>query len=67
MKIRAKLVELNKTNLDVVKELHNRGIHADPSEFSKAINKKRLTRKSDEIVAETLKIIEEWEQDGTVS
>ncbi len=61
MKIRSRLCELNKTSRDVVAELHNRGVHAHPSEFSKAITGRRKTAKSKEILIETEKILEEWE------
>lgn len=63
MKIRSRLCELNKTSLDVVAELHNRGVHAHPTEFSKAITGSRKTAKSEEILTETEKILEEWENE----
>ena len=63
MKIKARLAELGKRNIDCIEELHKRGIHATNAEFSWAINKKRLTAKSDEIIAETEKIIKEWEDE----
>lgn len=61
--IKARLANLAKKNIDVVRELEKWGVYTNPSEFSAAINRIFTYRKCDLICETADKIITKWEEE----
>lgn len=57
-----RLAQLRKKQVDVLLELHEKGIKINPTELSRFINGVENPPKSDLVLAEADKIITEWEK-----
>ncbi len=57
-----RLAQLRKKQVDVLLELHEKGIKVNPTELSRFINGVESPPKSDLVLAEADKIIAEWEK-----
>lgn len=62
-RIKARLAELGKKNVDVIREINLKGLSCSASEFSDAINGRNKSEKADSICEMASKIISEWEND----
>lgn len=62
-RIKARLAELGKKNIDVIRELKLRGITCSPSHFSDAINGRNTSETADRICEMANDIICEWEKE----
>lgn len=62
-KIKVRLVELGKKQVDLIPELAKRGIKVDPTELSYAIRGITQTPKSGKILSSVNEIVSEWERE----
>ena len=60
-RIKARLAELGKKNVDVIREIKSRGFSCSPSVFSDAINGRNTSEIADRICEMANDIICEWE------
>ena len=60
-RIKARLAELGRTQVDVISELKKRGIVVSDSNFSRALNNRWQSQTADLICEEADRIISEWE------
>lgn len=63
-KIKVRLVELGKSQVDLIPELAKRGIKANSTELSYAIRGISQTPKSEKILSAANEIVSGWEQKG---
>lgn len=63
-KIKVRLVELGKSQVDLIPELAKKGIKANPTELSYAIRGKSQTPKSEKILSAANEIVSGWEREG---
>lgn len=62
-RIKVRLIELGKKNIDLIPELNKRGMNVAPSELSLAINGVLQSPKAEKIVSAANEIVLCWEQE----
>lgn len=62
-RIKARLAELGRRNVDVIREIRNRGFNCSNSYFSDAINGKNTSELADRICEIADAVILEWENE----
>ena len=60
-KIKVRLMELGKKQTDLIPELAKRGIKANPTEISQAVNGTNQQKKIMDIISAANEIVSEWE------
>jgi len=61
-----RLSKLNKKAVDIIRELHSRGVSVNPSDFSKIRNEILQTPKAELVKEATEQILAEWEQHSNI-
>ncbi len=62
-KIKARLAELGKKQVDLIPELEKRGLKVSPAELSGAILGRVKQPKADKVLSASNEIISEWERE----
>lgn len=57
------MLQVNKKQTDVIKELRKNGINTYPAEFSFAVNGVTSSKRAEQLIKEANKIIDGWERE----
>lgn len=66
-RIKARLVNLGKKQVDLIPELEKMDLRVNPTELSQAVNVRNQQKKTMDILSASNEIVLEWEQGQTIA